>query len=90
MQPHWGGYDPPSTPVAESLLGRRRELISLGLESYFVCEFVSILFLWSVSNSRRQKRMTFPVEKQSGDHYSQLSLSNQHLKSKEPFQTLNL
>lgn len=38
-----GGYDPPSTSVAESLLGQRRELISLGSEFYFVCEFIIIL-----------------------------------------------
>lgn len=49
--------------VAESLLGQRPELMSLGSQFYFVCEFlitIIILFLWSVSISKRQ-RMTFPV-----------------------------
>lgn len=61
-----GCHDPPSTAGwGESLLGQRRELISLGSQFSFVCEFVIIinyyyiLFLWSVSNSKRQKRMTF-------------------------------
>lgn len=73
--------------VAESLLGQRPELMSLGSQFYFVCEFlitIIILFLWSVSISKRQ-RMTFPVQKQRGDPYSPLSLSNQHLKSKGSF-----